>query len=64
MSEDFARMMYNDEPCRICGEMIEAGDDIVFAGYSVGGKSRAAHRSCWEGRPPQKEWAYPENGVK
>lgn len=64
MSDDFARAMYNQEPCRICGEMIEASDDIVFAGYSADCKSRAAHRNCWENRPPQNKWAYPNNEVK
>jgi hypothetical protein len=53
--------MYANEPCRICGKLLEVSDldTAVFAGYSEDSKSRAAHKVCWEARPPQSKWAYP-----
>jgi len=47
---DLALAMYADEPCRICGhtltlEDIKAG--AIWAGYSADGKSRSAHKHCW-----------------
>jgi hypothetical protein len=55
--------MYANEPCRICGELIEAEEvgDAVYAGYSKGDKSRAAHLSCWRSNKPKEEWAYPQD---
>lgn len=42
--------MYAHEPCRICRRLIEVEDlhDLVFAGYSRDGKTRAAHKVCWD----------------
>lgn len=42
--------MYANEPCRICRRLIEASDlhTLVFAGYSRDGKTRAAHKVCWD----------------
>lgn len=42
---------YAGEPCRICRQLLTV-DDIKegakFAGYSVDGTARAAHRVCWQ----------------
>lgn len=46
-----ALSMYADEPCRICRKLLtmdDLRDGAVFAGYSVDGTARAAHRVCWE----------------
>lgn len=46
-----ALSMYADEPCRICRRFLtwdDLHDGAKFAGYSVDGTSRAAHRVCWE----------------
>lgn len=53
--------MYSDEPCRICGKLLSEDDlnDAVYAGYSQGDKSRAAHGECWRANLPKDEWAYP-----
>ena len=61
-----ALAMYENEPCRICGENIEKAElrGLVFAGYSRDNKSRAAHGACWTKGLPQIEWAYPENEVE
>lgn len=62
-----ALAMYAGEPCRICGELInpEELEDLIYAGYSKGNKSRSAHGSCWakyqEGEKPKEEWAFPED---
>lgn len=59
---DVAMAMYVNEPCRICGKSIEPSDldELVFAGYSTGNKSRSAHAECWKQNKPKSEWAYPE----
>ena len=56
-----ALSFYANEPCRICGELIEPKDlkGLVFAGYSIDNKSRAAHDRCWEKNKPKSEWVYP-----
>ena len=53
--------MYANEPCRICGKMITQADlqTIVFAGYSIDSRSRAAHKACWDKHLPTWEWAIP-----
>jgi hypothetical protein len=53
--------MYANEPCRICGKLIEVSDlkDAVFAGYSQDSTSRSAHKACWDKQLPQAEWAIP-----
>lgn len=55
------KSMYLNEPCRICGAMVEAKDfdNVVFAGYSADLKSRSAHGFCWKENRPKKDWAYP-----
>jgi hypothetical protein len=56
-----ALLVYANEPCRICGELITTGhlDTAVFAGYSKDGKSRSAHKECWDKQIPQEQWAKP-----
>ena len=43
----FAMMAYTNEPCRICGDLIQPEDlrDLVYAGY--GRRGRSAHGPCW-----------------
>jgi hypothetical protein len=58
-----ALMMYADEPCRICGEAITKTDvyDAVFVGCSRDGKSRAAHKLCWQEKTdhkPDADWVH------
>jgi hypothetical protein len=59
---DAVMMMYTNEPCRICGKMITRDDlkKLVFAGYSKGNVSRAAHGECWDKGIDKSEWSYPE----
>lgn len=54
-------LAYVNEPCRVCGKMIEPSDldDLVYAGYSVCNKSRSAHGDCWVAKKPMHEWAFP-----
>ena len=52
---DLPVMMYANEPCRVCGEILtpeDILDDAVFVGYSKGNKSRSAHKKCWEKNVP------------
>lgn len=57
---EIAFSMYTNEPCRICGELLTAKNrDMVYAGYSEGDKSRAAHKACWDSNTPKHLWAYP-----
>jgi hypothetical protein len=63
-SQDIAykitRVMYINEPCRICGKLInEDLDEVVFIGYSFGNQSRLGHGKCWKQKKPKKKWAYP-----
>jgi hypothetical protein len=53
--------MYENEPCRICGELIDDARKAVYAGYSKDSKSRSAHKACWNKNIPQAQWAYPES---
>ena len=58
--------MYENEPCRICGEQLTKEaiqEGAVFAGYAKNAASRAAHKQCWNERGDDKaSWAYPEDG--
>lgn len=47
---EMALSMYAGEPCRICRRILtrEDIDNAVFAGYSLDGTARSAHRVCWE----------------
>jgi hypothetical protein len=60
---DAVMMMYTNEPCRICGKMITRDDlrGLVFAGYSQGNVSRAAHGECWNKGISKSKWTYPED---
>ena len=58
---DWAVIMYANEPCRICGELLtpeDILDDAVFVGYSKDNKSRSAHKECWEKNVPIEQWKY------
>jgi hypothetical protein len=65
---EIAVLMYANEPCRICGEILTRDDIVedgaVFAGYSSGDEARSAHKSCWnkypshDGKTPRPEWRY------
>lgn len=55
--------VYENEPCRICGELISKASDAVYAGYSIDNKSRCAHTVCWNKKIPQSQWAYPESST-
>ena len=57
---DLVMSFYADEPCRICGKNITRADldTIVYAGYSDDGKARAAHKRCWDNRPPETQWVH------
>lgn len=61
--ESLELMMYSNEPCRICGELVKPEDlsELIFVGYSTDSKSRTAHGQCWKDRGRQSEWAYPES---
>ena len=52
-----ALSMYENEPCRICGEMITNARQAVYAGYS--GIARSAHKVCWNSNKPKYLWTYP-----
>jgi hypothetical protein len=54
-----ALSMYENEPCRICGELITDARKAVYAGYSADSKARSAHKTCWDKRIPKPQWAYP-----
>ena len=52
IAAEMALLTYADEPCRICGKQLTAGDlyfGAVFVGYSDDHKSRVAHKQCWQG---------------
>lgn len=53
--------MYENEPCRICGELITDARQAVYAGYS--GKARSAHKTCWNKNTPKHLWAYPVDDI-
>ena len=58
-AQSAAAIMYSNEPCRVCGEIITLNDinnGAVFAGYSKDNKSRTAHKACWDSGKPQAEW--------
>lgn len=54
-----ALLAYANEPCRICGEVIDEKqvETAVFAGYSQDNTSRAAHKGCWDKKVPAEQWA-------
>lgn len=56
-----ALVMYEGEPCRVCGENISDATKAVYAGYSAGNEARSAHKSCWEKNTPKSLWAYPQD---
>lgn len=58
---DLVMSFYTNEPCRICGKVINKDDldGLVYAGYSDDNKARAAHKNCWDNKPPQDKWAHP-----
>lgn len=62
---DLPLMMYANEPCRICGELIQPKDlsELVFAGYSKNNVSRSAHGKCWVARD-ECMWVYAEDAKK
>lgn len=62
---NLAMAMYVDEPCRICGKMINPGDlrKLKWAGYSACNTSRSAHNQCWQEDKPKSEWAYPQDSL-
>ena len=64
--DNMAMAMYVNEPCRICGELIKPDDlsELIFAGYSAIGYSRAAHGKCWKLEKPKSEWVYPQDAPK
>ena len=48
---DIALRMYADELCRICGHILTDEDikaGAIWTGYSKDGKSRSAHKDCWD----------------
>ena len=58
--KDLALAMYIGEPCRMCGERIEAKNinDAVFVGYSENNEARSAHLECWESNKNESTWVY------
>lgn len=56
-----ALKMYENEPCRICGELIADARACVYAGYSHDNKSRSAHKTCWNKNTPKYLWAFPND---
>lgn len=60
---DLAMAFYVDEPCRVCGKLIQPDDlkKLVFAGYSKDNKSRSAHGDCWKKNLPKETWVYPDD---
>jgi hypothetical protein len=49
--ENMALSMYAGEPCRICGHILTLEDvkaGAIWTGYSKDGKSRSAHKICWD----------------
>ena len=64
-AKSIALAFYKQEPCRICGYIIGMKDlankNFVFAGYSKGNITRAAHSDCWNSNVPKYKWKYPED---
>jgi len=60
---DLAMSFYVDEPCRICGKLIQPDDlhGLIFAGYSKDNKARSAYGECWRKEVPKSEWTYAED---
>lgn len=58
---EVALSMNEDEPCRICGELIKDAKAVVWAGYSDDNKSRSAHKSCWDADISKSKRAYPKD---
>lgn len=53
-----ALSMYENEPCRICGEIITDASLCVYAGYSSDNSARSAHEACWDKNIPLSSWVH------